>query len=210
MAIHNNTGRTAAILGAALMLALGASPATADTVDFTNVAFVQTASGTTSIPVGHLDFCRTRPDECRPNASVVQVQALDEGNWQQLVETNAYFNQTIVPVTDEDLYKVAEFWTYPNGYGDCEDYALAKRRALIEAGWPASTLLMSVVREANGDGHAVLLVRTDRGDLVLDNQDGAIRLWSETPYHFVKRQSQADAGQWVDMIDDRVVVVAAN
>ncbi len=129
------------------------------------------------------------PSSCR-------LQALDEGNWQQLVETNAYFNQTIVPVTDEDLYKVRRILDLPKRLWDCEDYALAKRRALIEAGWPASTLLMSVVREANGDGHAVLLVRTDRGDLVLDNQDGAIRLWSETPYHFVKRQSQADAGQW--------------
>lgn len=209
MAINKTTGRAAAFIGAALMLALAASPAAADTVDFTNVAFVQTATGTTSIPVGHLEFCRTRPDECRPNANVVSAQTLDETNWQQLVDINARFNQAIVPVTDEDLYKVAEFWTYPNGYGDCEDFALAKRRALMEAGWPASTLLMAVVRESNGDGHAVLLVRTDRGDLVLDNQDGAIRLWSETPYHFVKRQSQADAGKWVDMIDDRVTVVAA-
>ena len=67
---------------------------------------------------------------------------------------------------------------------------------------------MAVVREANGNGHAVLMVRTDRGDLVLDNQDGMIMVWTETPYQFVKRQSQDNAGQWV-LIDDAPTVVTA-
>ena len=124
---------------------------------------------------------------------------------------NAHFNQSIIPVTDQELYQVEEFWTYPtSGYGDCEDFVLAKRAALMQAGWPASTLLITVVRQADGSGHAVLTVRSDRGDLVLDNQEGAIRVWNETPYLFLKRQSQANAGQWVDMLDDRVTVVAAN
>ncbi len=127
---------------------------------------------------------------------------------QQLLTVNANWNFAIQPVTDEDLYRTAEFWTYPNGYGDCEDYALAKRRDLINAGWPASALLMAVVKQPNGEGHAVLLVRTDRGDLVLDNQVGSVDLWSNTPYKFLKRQSQADAGQWVDMIDTRDIVTA--
>jgi Predicted periplasmic protein len=178
-------------------------------LDLTNVAFVQTASGTTSIPVGHLEFCNSHPAECRPNDRVVPAMTLTDATWQQLVSVNAYYNQTVVPVTDQDLYKVAEFWTYPNGYGDCEDFALAKRRDLINSGWHPSTLMIAVVKEANGNGHAVLIARTDRGDLVLDNQDGTIRLWSETPYKFIKRQSQAHPGQWVDMIDDRVLVVAS-
>jgi predicted transglutaminase-like cysteine proteinase len=109
-----------------------------------------------------------------------------------------------------DFYQVDEFWTYPAGYGDCEDFALAKRRQLIEAGWEPSTLLMAVVRESNGDGHAVLMVRTDRGDLVLDNKDGMIRVWTETPYQYVKRQSQEHAAVWVDIVDDRVEVASAN
>ena len=184
-----------------------AAPALA--LDFSNVAFVQTATETTSIPVGHLEFCNSHPAECRPNDRVVPATVLTDSNWQQLVSVNAFYNQNVVPVTDQDLYNVAEFWTYPNGYGDCEDFALAKRRDLINSGWHPSTLMIAVVKEANGDGHAVLLARTDRGDLVLDNQDGTIRLWSDTPYKFIKRQSQANAGQWVDMIDDRVLVVAA-
>ena len=201
--------RLATIAMVAMASAGWAQPSAA--VDFTNAAFVQTSSGNASIPVGHLDFCRSRPEECQPNANVQSAVSLTETNWQQLVSTNAYYNQTIVPVTDQELYKVDEFWTYPtSGYGDCEDFVLAKRHALIQLGWSPSTLLISVVRQRDGSGHAVLLVRTDRGDLVLDNQDGAIKVWNETPYQFIKRQSQAHSGQWVDMLDSRTIVVAAN
>ncbi|MEO9297409.1 transglutaminase-like cysteine peptidase [Devosia alba] len=202
----NNQGLGSALLGAIVALALLVTPTVA--IDTTNVAFVQTHAGTTSIPIGHAEFCQSRPDECRPNAQIVPSIALTETLWLQLLHVNAQVNATVVPVTDQDLYQVTEFWTYPNGYGDCEDYVLAKRRELINAGWPASTLLIAVVKQANGEGHAVLMARTDRGDLVLDNQVGSIDLWSATPYQFIKRQSQANAGQWVDMIDNREVVVA--
>jgi predicted transglutaminase-like cysteine proteinase len=134
---------------------------------------------------------------------------LNDALWQQLLTVNNHVNQSVIPVTDQQLYQVAEYWTYPNGYGDCEDYVLAKRRDLINAGWPASALLISVVRQADGEGHAVLMVRTDRGDLILDNQVGTIDLWYATPYKFIKRQSQAHSGQWVDMVDDRDIVVTA-
>ena len=203
------SSRTTALkiaLLSALMALLALAPAQA--LDFTNVAFVQTAAGTTSIPVGHAEFCKSRSEECRPHANPVAAVTLTSALWEHLQAVNSYYNQAIVPVTDQDLYQVEEFWTYPNGYGDCEDYVLAKRRELINAGWPASALLITVVRQANGEGHAVLLVRTDRGDLVLDNQVGTIDLWNVTPYKYVKRQSQADAGQWVDMIDDRTTIVA--
>lgn len=198
-------------LVAGLLLALSiAGTGAASAIDFTNVAFIQTAAGNTSVPVGAMEFCRTHTSECQPNDKVVAATSLNESNWQQLLTINAYYNQNVVPVTDEELYHVAEFWTYPNGYGDCEDFALAKRRDLINAGWAPSTLMIAVVREANGNGHAVLIARTDRGDLVLDNQDGAVRLWTDTPYHYIKRQSQSNPAQWVEMIDNRVLVVAAN
>ncbi|MCS6759719.1 MAG: transglutaminase-like cysteine peptidase [Candidatus Devosia euplotis] len=199
-------GPGAALFGA--MIALAALAAPAQALDTTNIAFVPTHSGATSIPVGHAAFCQSQPDECHPNDQIVPAVHLTKKLWQQLLAVNAQINTTVVPVTDQDLYQVAEFWTYPNGYGDCEDYALAKRRELINAGWPASTLLMAMVKQANGEGHAVLMARTDRGDLVLDNQIGSVDLWSATPYKFLKRQSQANAGQWVNMIDDREMVIA--
>jgi predicted transglutaminase-like cysteine proteinase len=171
-------------------------------------AFAPTG-GATSIPIGHAEFCRAHRGECTRNGRVVDMVPLTQTLWDQLLEVNAHFNATVVPETDEDLYHVAEFWTYPHGFGDCEDIALAKRRELIADGWPASTLLLAVVRESNGEGHAVLMVRTDRGDLVLDNQDGAVRVWNDTPYHYVKRQSQTDQSQWVDILDARATVVAS-
>lgn len=202
-----NKGRAAIAFGALVVIALiGIIATPAQALDTTNVAFAQTVGGNTSIPIGHAEFCKSRPDECRANPNPVAAVTLNEDLWQQLLNVNATVNQAVVPITDQDLYQVEEFWTYPNGYGDCEDYVLAKRRDLMNAGWPASTLLISVVKQANGQGHAVLLVRTDRGDLVLDNQVGTVDLWNSTPYKYIKRQSQAHAGQWVDMIDNRDIV----
>lgn len=195
-------------MAAAVMLATGAAPAAASQMDFSNLAFAP-VTGLTSIPIGHSEFCKKHPEECAANTRVVEAMPLTEARWEQLVEVNTTINATIVPITDEDLYQVEELWTYPAGYGDCEDFVLAKRRQLLEYGWDPSTLLMAVVRQRNGDGHAVLMVRTDRGDLVLDNLDGMVRVWTETPYQYLKRQSQYNAGQWVDILDERVVVTAA-
>jgi predicted transglutaminase-like cysteine proteinase len=87
--------------------------------------------------------------------------------------------------------------------GDCEDYVLLKRKLLAQAGWPLSALLITVVRKADGEGHAVLTVRTDRGDLILDNLAADIKVWNETPYLFVKRQSEQNTGRWVSIDDAR-------
>ncbi|MDB5540594.1 MAG: hypothetical protein JWQ89_2321 [Devosia sp.] len=190
---------------AAFILAI---PARADQIDFTNPAFVQ-AGGITSIPVGASEFCKSHHSDCKANPHAVAAMGLTDARWNELVQINNVINAAIVPVTDEDYYKVSEYWTYPDGYGDCEDFALAKRKALIDAGWNPSTLLITVVRETSGSGHAVLMVRTDRGDLVLDNQDSRVLLWNQTPYQYLKRQSQADAGQWVDLVDSRTVFVAS-
>lgn len=208
--MNTNKAFAKTIIGALLALVAMAAPVAAfQTVDFTNAAFAA-VSGPTSIPVGHAEFCKKYRAECVPNANPIDAEPLTDARWQDLLEVNADMNASIVPVTDEDLYQVVEYWTYPRGFGDCEDIALAKRRELAARGWDISTLLMTVVREANGDGHAVLMVRTDRGDLVLDNKVGEIKVWTDTPYHFIKRQSQSDAGMWVGIEDERPVIVAAN
>ncbi len=59
---------------------------------------------------------------------------------------------------------------------------LEKRRRLIDAGWPRQALLVTVVRDRKGDGQAVLTVKTERGDFVLDNQDPRVRAWTDTGY----------------------------
>jgi predicted transglutaminase-like cysteine proteinase len=200
------TSLLTAMAACAAILVGGTAANAGDPINLANGAFAQIV-GPTSVPIGHSEFCKSHRDECGENPHISDVTSLDEDRWQQLVDTNNRMNSEIVPITDEDLYKVGELWTYPDGYGDCEDIALAKRRELINEGWDASTLLMAVVRERNGAGHAVLMVRTDRGDLILDNQDGMVRLWNETPYQFIKRQSQANAGEWVLIDDSRTTVV---
>jgi predicted transglutaminase-like cysteine proteinase len=196
------------IAGAVLALAVFTSPAIASqSVDLSNPAFAQ-VTGPTSIPVGAAEFCKAHREDCGPSARIVDIETLSQAGWEQLVSINNQVNASIVPETDKDLYNVTEYWTYPSGSGDCEDFALEKRRQLIANGWDASTLLMTVVRQRNGEGHAVLMVRTDRGDLVLDNQDSRVLVWNDTPYEFLKRQSQTNAGKWVGIEDSRVILAS--
>jgi predicted transglutaminase-like cysteine proteinase len=164
----------------------------------------------TTRPIGHQAFCQTHPDECGPNEALVEVVPLSDALFAQLTSINDSINASVKAVTDREFYRVTELWAYPDGAGDCEDFVLAKRRALNAAGWPLSTLLITVVRESSGEAHAVLTVRTDRGDLVLDNLDGDVHRWSETPYTFLKRQSQEDAGVWVAISDDRSIELVAS
>lgn len=174
----------------------------------TNEAFVLDVKET-SIPMGHAQFCETRPAECGQNANLVSYENLTQAKWDELLQINAHWNNAIRPINDIDLYQTEEFWTYPREYGDCEDYVLAKRRSLIERGWAPSTLLITVVKQANGEGHAVLTVRTDRGDLILDNQEGLIKIWSETNYTYIKRQSQQHQGRWMELADNRGIILAS-
>ena len=68
-------------------------------------------------------------------------------------------------------------------------------------GLSVSNLLITVVRKPNGEGHAVLTVRTDRGDYILDNLINRVRLWSETGYRYLKRQAVDHTGHWVSIPD---------
>ncbi len=155
-------------------------------------------------PIGWVEFCAEHVSECKVAPSEPRSVVLSLRLWRDLVRINQAVNANIRPMTDLEHYGVVEKWAYPDdGYGDCEDYVLLKRRMLMEAGWPREALLITVVRETSGDGHAVLTVRTDHGDFVLDNQNEAIVLWSESGYRFVKRQSQSDPNVWVSLGDPR-------
>ena len=114
------------------------------------------------------------------------------------MRVNKLVNETIKPLSDLEHWGVVEHWSYPDdGYGDCEDYVLLKRRMLIQSGWPREALLVTIVRDKKDEGHAVLTVTTDKGDYVLDNQNEHILLWWKTGYRFVKLQSRSDPNVWV-------------
>ena len=96
-----------------------------------------------------------------------------------------------------------------SGFGDCEDYALEKRRELMNIGVPAGDLLMTVARQPNGDGHAVLTVRTSLGEFILDNLQPKVLSWNDTDYTYLKRQSTENSGVWVTINDGREDAVAS-
>jgi predicted transglutaminase-like cysteine proteinase len=156
----------------------------------------------TSIPFGWLDFCRRYRGECDGAGAPPRDIDLTAKAYKDIQSVNLLVNHSIQPVSDMEHWGVVDQWDYPtDGKGDCEDFALAKRRLLIDRGYPRQALLMTVVKEANGDGHAVLTVRTNRGEYVLDNMNDTVKLWTATPYRFVKRQSQVDPNFWVAIGD---------
>jgi predicted transglutaminase-like cysteine proteinase len=158
----------------------------------------------TRAPVGWVEFCSEYAPECETKAVEARDVVLSTKSWKDLLRINKWVNDTVKPVTDLEHWGVVERWNYPDdGYGDCEDYVLLKRRMLMQAGWPRQALLITVVRDTRGDGHAVLTVKTDKGEFVLDNQNEDVLVWSETGYRFVKRQSQNDPNVWIALGDTR-------
>lgn len=155
------------------------------------------AYGQTLPPVGYVDFCARVPAECKPlGGSMAKVELTSE-RWKVLGDINTVVNRKIRPANDIDLHGVPERWSIPTDAGDCEDYVLLKKRYLEGLGFPAETLLITVVLDERGGGHAVLLVHTSAGDFVLDNRRAEIKRWSDTGYFLLKRQSQENPLQWV-------------
>lgn len=153
--------------------------------------------GLTSQPIGHYEFCKSLPQECAVRGRPAMPAKVTDHGWNVVRDINASVNHAIIPMTDEEIYGREELWAYPVDLGDCEDFVLLKRKKLMEAGFSIGDLLMTVVRKPDGEGHAVLTVRTQAGDFVLDNLNDDVKLWTETRYSFLKRQSSTDSGRWV-------------
>jgi len=172
-------------------------------------SFMETGGRTTQ-PVGHYEFCQRLPQECKQTTAKQAPIDLTRKLWAQIVAINNSVNTAVQPRTDMEMWGKEEVWSYPDsGYGDCEDYVLEKRRKLMRAGVPAGNLLITVVRQPNGDGHAVLTVRTSMGEFILDNLEPRVLAWTDTPYTYLKRQSQTNSGAWVTINDGRADAVAS-
>lgn len=118
----------------------------------------------------------------------------------ELQRINTQINRSIRRSDDYAAYGRADYWAAGVDHvrrGDCEDYALAKRRALIEAGAPGEALSIAIVRTFRGEMHAVLLVATPQGEVVLDNLSPWILPWNEAPYQWLDRQAPGAPTQWV-------------
>jgi predicted transglutaminase-like cysteine proteinase len=198
-----------AAAGASLLI-VAATTAASQATGITTARYVAVGD-ITRAPIGWVEFCIEYKGECDTKPSAPRGVVLTPKSWADLVRVNNFINDSIKPITDLEHWGVVERWNYPDdGYGDCEDYVLAKRRMLMRAGWPREALLITVVRDKKDEGHAVLTVKTDKGEYILDNQESEVLLWSKTGYRFVKRQSQSDPNTWVSLGEPRSAPVAVS
>ncbi len=153
--------------------------------------------GLSQAPYGFIRFCEINPEHCAGQGSEDTRIDASPQRLSELDDVNRAINTAIKPQTDLEIYGVNEYWTLPRVAGDCEDYALLKRQLLMQRGWPSSALLMTVVRDERGEGHAVLTARTAQGDYILDNKTESVKIWHQTPYEFVMRQSYLNPKVWV-------------
>ena len=176
MTIRTNLKHIAAVIGVLTGLAAPglATPAVA---------------GEAVAPLGYLLFCLEKPAECRPGGK--DRVALSDSVLDTIKLVNARVNRSIRPRHDSG----ADIWSINVSVGDCEDYVLTKRHALIAAGLPPSALRIGYVKTRAGEGHAILIIKTDSHDLVLDNLVGNIRPLSQTGYRLISA-SGADPLAW--------------
>ncbi len=195
-------GHFGRIFGALAFMAAAFTPFSgASAAGDTNAGYVAVGAST-SVPYGWIEFCQRYKGECDTKAlPALDVNATAD-SMKRIKQINAWVNTTIKPMSDMDHWGVVDRWDYPtDGYGDCEDYVLLKRRLLINEGFPRQGLLVTVVKDEKGEGHAVLTVKTNKGEFILDNLEDEVRAWNKTRYRFVKRQSQTDPNVWVDLGD---------
>ena len=134
-------------------------------------------AGATNQPIGHYEFCKTHASECRAGARNAPAKVTEFG-WDTVRRINASINRAIVPMTDKDLHGTDEYWSYPDGAGDCEDYSIAKYFTLRRLGVPADKLRITYVKALRyNQAHMVLTYYASPGaePLVLDNLIGEIR-----------------------------------
>ena len=145
-------------------------------------------------PEGFSEVCRQYGWACAvsDNTSVAEVDVL------ALAESvNARINTSTPQISDLSQYGTQERWALPTGRGgDCEDIALLKKRELIAQGVAANRLLMATALDQNREPHAVLVLRTRGGDLVLDNVRNQIRPWRDTGYSFLRMQDPDAPQNW--------------
>lgn len=198
---------------AVLLLAVSAASCTQTTASISSTAAITPAafaeepqlmagSGPAFAPPAFYAFCAERPDLCA-STGPVRKMTMTPARQRELRDVNLLVNRQIREVSDMEKHGQEDVWRVPNTAGDCEDFAILKKKELMKRGWPASTLLLTVVT-VGGEGHVVLTASTDRGDIILDNRTDALRDWTNVRYNFFARQSQSVHGKW-----ERIAIAGA-
>jgi predicted transglutaminase-like cysteine proteinase len=192
--------RTIAITILLLLALVHAPRAHADGArPFEAASWLLTADETAQPTAAWSDFCERLPAECVVNPSEPAMIQLTDEVWQTIVKVNRQVNTAVSPREDIDHWGVIDRWDYPDdGFGDCEDYQLLKRRLLVEAGLTGRALRMVVVLDENREGHAVLTAHTDHGDFILDNKSNKVIPWYQTGYVYIKSEGNKSHA-WVSL-----------
>ena len=131
--------------------------------------------------------------------------------WKRVQAVNDHVNRVIRRRSDQATYGVADRWATPLqdglAYGDCEDFVLEKRRALLAAGLPRAAVDIALVTTRRGEAHAVLLLNTTQGEYALDNLNSWIVPWDEAPYEWRRREVGGDPLRWAAIGAREVSVV---
>jgi predicted transglutaminase-like cysteine proteinase len=170
-----------------------------------NAAPRMTTGGDAVAPRGFIGFCFKYRSECQATGSQGASVAMTVDRQQELEYVQQKINRLVRPRANPE-----HVWDYPDdGYGDCNKYALAKRRELIALGWPRAALMLAAALTETGEGHLVLIVETSQGEVVLDNRQRHVVDWRDLPYQWLERQSQTDAAVWVRVLPSPPVLTAA-
>ena len=187
--------RSAFRFAAALVLTVTAAAAQAQTQTgsiLPSITQPVARVGTAKPILGWIRFCEQNLLECAVDPDEPATIELTANDWQTLNRVNQQVNGAIKAKTDKDHRGIEDIWDFAeDGYGDCEDYQLVKRKKLVEAGFPRRAMRMTVVFDEEVAGHAVMMVRTNRGDFILDNKRNAILPWHKTGYIYIKREGDS-------------------
>jgi predicted transglutaminase-like cysteine proteinase len=159
------------------------------------------AQGDLQAAIGNSDENGLNHESGDHSDAVPDSIAMTHQTWQQFETVNREVNVGVRSVSDITHYGVEDYWELPfeggNGAGDCEDYVLQKRKILMSQGVAMNALSIALVKTSWNEPHAVLLVRTDKGDYVLDNLTPLIKPWKSVAYTWIKLQSRNDPDVWV-------------
>ena len=154
----------------------------------------------TLAPMAFTQFCLKYPSDCKSGRLLLEGDRieLNDTRRSELETVNRTVNSSIRPERNENGL-AGEKWLLSPLRGDCNDYAVTKRHQLIARGWPTRTVLLSEVVTVSGEHHLVTVVRTDSGDLVLDNLTDQIKPWSRTPYRWLRIQTPKNPNYWASI-----------
>lgn len=148
-------------------------------------------------PFAFIQYCFKNYDECSSKGRANSQIEMSSRLWRDMQEVQAFVNAAIKPRSDIENSGAQDVWDAANnGYGDCEDYAILKKRLMMARGWGAENLLLTTATTEQREKHVVLTVVTSDGDYVLDNRVTAVQPWEKLAYHWIARQEQKNALLW--------------